>query len=360
MPVRTRPDLYGLAGFKTVPIPAGTTELASNELPFGPLGSVRAAVARAAGGVHRYPDNSGRLLRECLADRFGAPVTQVSLGAGSIALCLQLAQLTSAPGDEILFPRPSFEAYSLIARTVGATARPVPLRPDGRVDLVALAAAVNDRTRLVFVCTPNNPTGGVLGRAELEKFFDAVPEDVLIVLDEAYWEFVRYPDALDGMAYVRDQAAAGRDNLVALRTFSKAFGLAGMRIGYSLSSEDIAERLRRLALPYSVGTVAQAAAVASLEADQELRQRCDEVVEQRELLRGELVGLGYRVPESGANFLWLGLGRHADLFRQHCLERRVLVKSFPGEGVRVTVGNATENDRFLSAVREFELPGMAS
>ncbi|MFE6665172.1 histidinol-phosphate transaminase [Streptomyces sp. NPDC057697] len=356
MPVRTRPDLDDLAGFSTVPIPADAVELASNELPFGPLDPVVEVIGRAAGRAHRYPDSSGRVLREHLAGRFGVTPGQVSLGAGSIALCLQLAQLTSAPGDEIVFPQPSFEAYSLIARTVGATARPVPLRPDGRVDLTALADAVGDRTRLVFVCTPNNPTGADLGRAELEKFFDSVPEDVLVVLDEAYWEFVRRPDALDGMAYVRDRSAAGRGNVVALRTFSKAYGLAGMRIGYGVSCEDVAERLRRLALPYSVSSVAQAAAVASLDADEALAVRCAAVIEERERVRAELLGLGHEVPLSGANFLWLGLGPHADAFRRHCLERGVLVKAFPGEGIRITVGTADENARFLAAAAEFRTP----
>jgi histidinol-phosphate aminotransferase len=356
MPVRTRPDLDDLAGFSTVPIPADAIELAANELPFGPLDPVIEVIGRAAGRVHRYPDSSGRVLREHLAGRFGVTPGQVSLGAGSIALCLQLAQLTSEPGDEIVFPWPSFEAYSLIVRTVGATARRVPLRPDGRVDLTALADAVGDRTRLVFVCTPNNPTGADLGRAELEKFFDSVPEDVLVVLDEAYWEFVRRPDALDGMAYVRDRSAAGRGNVVALRTFSKAYGLAGMRIGYGVSSEDVAERLRRLALPYSVSSVAQAAAVASLDADEALAVRCAAVIEERERVRTELLGLGHEVPVSGANFLWLGLGPHADAFRRHCLERGVLVKAFPGEGVRITVGIGDENARFLAAAAEFRTP----
>ncbi|MFI9585706.1 histidinol-phosphate transaminase [Streptomyces sp. NPDC052236] len=351
--LRLRPGLGDLPVFRSAPAGAGGIKLDSNELAFGPLPGVRDATADAVREVNRYPDNSGADLTRRLAETYGLPVETISLGPGSVGLCMQLLQITCEAGDEVIIPWRSFEVYPTLARTAGAVVRAIPLTPAHKPDLVAMAAAITDRTRLVFVCTPNNPTGTVLGREELERFFDAVPGDVLVVLDEAYWEFVGDPDALDGIAYVKERIRRGRHNVVALRTFSKAYGLAGVRVGYCVSAEPVADMLARVAVPYAVNTVAQRAAVASLACVSELRTRVGVVALERERTREALVKWGYEVPPSGGNFLWLPLGEASEPFRQHCLDRRIRVRALAGEGVRVTVGEPHENDELLAAADTF-------
>ncbi|MEV0698431.1 histidinol-phosphate transaminase [Saccharopolyspora sp. NPDC050389] len=352
MTVRTRADLDQLPAYvagRTIP---GSIKLASNEVSEGPLPSAVAAINQAAGEVHRYPDMGVGLLTEALAARFGVDPERIAVGCGSVALCEQLVQATCTAEDEVIFPWRSFEAYPIITHVVGAKQVRVPLTSEHALDLEAMLAAITPATRLIFVCTPNNPTGTLLRRAELESFLDRVPSDVLVVLDEAYFEFVSDPDGPDGVEIARE-----RENVASMRTFSKAYGLAGLRVGYTVAPPKVAAALRKVAIPFSVNALAQVAAIASLEAQDELQKRCANVIAERERVHRELVAIGYEVPETQANFVWLPLGERTAEFNEHCLENRVVVRAFVGEGARVTIGQPEENDAFLAAARSFDRIG---
>jgi histidinol-phosphate aminotransferase len=348
MTVRTRADLDQLPGYvpgRTIP---GAIKLASNEVSAGPLPSVVEAISQAAAGVNRYPDNSAAALVSRLATRLNVDPGRIAVGCGSVSLCQQLVQATCTENDEVVFGWRSFEAYPIITQVVGARQRRVPLGPGHALDLDAMAAAVTPATRLVFVCSPNNPTGPALRREELVRFLDAVPPDVLVVLDEAYREFVTDPAVPDGV-----ELTTSRDNVAVLRTFSKAYGLAGLRVGYCVAAPRVAEAVRRVYVPFSLNSVAQAAALAALDAHDEVMARCGAVVGERERVRDELLAAGYEVPETQANFVWLPLGGATDRFNDHCLARKVVVRAFLGEGARVTIGTPEENDAFLAAARTF-------
>jgi len=281
-----------------------------------------------------------------LAQRLDVPADRLAVGCGSVSLCTQLVQATCSDGDEVVYAWRSFEAYPILVRVVGAVPVPVPLTAEFGHNLEAMLAAITPRTRMLFVCSPNNPTGTVVRRAELERFLDAVPTEVLVVLDEAYIEFVRDPAVADGIAL-----AAQRPNVVVLRTFSKAYGLAGLRVGYCYAAPDVVAAVRKVAVPFAVSTIAQAAAIASLDAADELLARCDDVALERVRVRDALIAAGFTVPETQANFVWLPLGEGAAAFAEKCAEAGVLVRAFAGDGVRVTVGTPAENDAFLAAAR---------
>jgi histidinol-phosphate aminotransferase len=242
--------------------------------------------------------------------------------------------------------------YPLLAQVAGARAVQVPLtpgRPGGPADthdLDALAAAIDDTTRVVFVCNPNNPTGTAVRRGPLERFLDAVPEGTLVVLDEAYREFVTDPDVPDGLELMR-----GRPNVAVLRTFSKAWGLAGLRVGYLVAEDPaVADAVRRTHVPFSVSTLAQAAAVAALASADEVRRRCAAVVAERERLTAALRERGLDVADSQANFVWLPLGERTAEVAAALEARAVITRPFAGEGIRVTVGTPEEDDVFLDAL----------
>lgn len=349
MSVRTRADLEQLPAYvagRTVP---GSIKLASNEVSEGPLPAAVQAVNQAAAEIHRYPDMGVGKLTEALAKHLGTSPERIAVGCGSVALCQQLVQATCTPDDEVIFPWRSFEAYPIITQVVGAKQVKVPLTAGHELDLDAMAAAITPATRMIFVCTPNNPTGTSLRREDLESFLDRVPEDVLVVLDEAYFEFVTDPDAPDGAEITKRRA-----NVTALRTFSKAYGMAGLRAGYAVGPENVVAALRKVYIPFSVNSLAQVAALASLQAQEELRKRCANVVSERERVHRELTALGYEVPESQANFVWLPLGERTPAFNEHCLQNKVVVRAFGEEGARVTIGQPEENDAFLAAARSFK------
>jgi len=323
-------------------------KLASNEIAYPPLPSVVAAIAEAACIVNRYPDNGSVALTAALAERFDLPVEGIAVGCGSVSLCQQLLQSYTGPGDEVLCAWRSFEAYPLLVTVAGATLRPVPLR-DHTHDPDAMAAALTSATRVVFICNPNNPTGTALGTAAMQALLDAVGPDTLVVIDEAYREFVTDPDIPDGRDLMR-----GRANVCVLRTFSKAYGLAGLRVGYLLAeNRDIATAVRKTYVPFSVSTLAQVAALASLLAEDEMRERCAAVVAERGRVVAALADLGCPVPVSHANFVWLPLGEGALEFGSFCEARGVIVRPFPGDGARVTIGQPAENDSFLAAVTDW-------
>ncbi|GAB3555453.1 histidinol-phosphate aminotransferase [Actinopolyspora lacussalsi] len=348
MSVRIRSDLEKLPAYvagRTVP---GSVKLASNEVSAGPLPSVVEAITRAAHDVHRYPDMAATELVETLADRLVVTTDRIAVGCGSVALCQQIVQATCEPGDEVVFPWRSFEAYPILARVAGAEEVRVPLTPEHELDLAGLLAAITPATRVVFVCTPNNPTGTSLRREDLEDFLRRVPPEVVVVLDEAYREFVTDPAAPDGVELTRQ-----RDNVVSLRTFSKAYGLAGLRVGYAVGAPEIITALRKVYIPFSVSAVAQRAAVASLSATAELERRCAEIATERTRVREALLELGYEVSASQANFVWLPLGERSAAFDAHCAENRVVVRAFAGDGVRITIGAPEENDALLKAAASF-------
>ncbi|MBB5823973.1 histidinol-phosphate transaminase [Micromonospora carbonacea] len=318
-------------------------KLASNEVPYGPLPGVVEAVAEAVAGSHRYPDMGVVALREALAERHGVHPDRIATGCGSVALAEHLVRATCLPGDELLYSWRSFEAYPIIAATSGATSVRVPNDAGHGHDLDAMAAAVTDRTRMVLVCNPNNPTGTAVRRAELDRFLDAVGEDVLVVIDEAYREFVTDAEVPDGLTYL------DRPNVVVLRTLSKAWGLAGLRIGFLVAAPEVAAAVRKVVTPFSTSMAAQAGALAALAQADEVQRRCALVVAERDRVTEALRKFVPDVPASQANFVWLPLGDRAVGFGKACEARGVIVRPFPGDGVRVTIGTPAENDAFLAA-----------
>lgn len=323
---------------------AEAVKLASNEVPYGPLPGVAEAIAAAAAGVHRYPDMAVVALREKLAARHHVPADRVATGCGSVALCEHLVRAACLPGDEVLYSWRSFEAYPIIVATAAATSVRIPNTPAHGHDLAAMAAAVTERTRVVVVCNPNNPTGTALRRAELDEFLSAVPETVLVVIDEAYREFVTDPDVPDAIA-----AYADRPNVVVLRTLSKAWGLAGLRIGFLVAHTDVATAVRKVVTPFSTSSVAQAAALAALDQPEEVRRRCEVVIAERDRVGEAIRELGVAVPRTQGNFVWLPLGDRSAGFAAACEARGVIVRPFQGDGVRVSIGAPAENDAFLAA-----------
>ncbi|MCL2731612.1 MAG: histidinol-phosphate transaminase [Actinomycetia bacterium] len=329
--------------------PAGPAfKLSSNENPYPPLPGVLEAATAAAGSFNRYPDMACAALTAELAERFGVPASHVATGTGSVGVAQQLLQATSGPGDEVIYAWRSFEAYPIITRISGAAAVQVPLDAEERHDLDAMADAVTDRTRLIFVCNPNNPTGTVVRRAALERFLDRVPSDVLVVLDEAYREFITDAEVPDGVDVYRD-----RPNVAVLRTFSKAYGLAGLRVGFAIAHEPVAAALRKTAVPFGVSQLAQDAAVASLRAEPALLERVARLVTERTRVVEALTGQGWTVPETQANFVWLRLGERTTDFAAACERAGVTVRPFAGEGVRITVGETEANAIMLRTAEAF-------
>ncbi|MEV0355950.1 histidinol-phosphate transaminase [Nocardia sp. NPDC050697] len=346
MTAHIRPDLATIPAYVPGRDHPGATKLASNETTLGPLPAAAKAIAEAAELANRYPDNHAVELRTALAAFLGVPAERVAAGCGSVALCQELVQITcGSPADEVIFAWRSFEAYPIVTQVGNATAVPVPLTPELTHDLDAMAAAVTEHTRLIFVCNPNNPTGTAHGRAALERFLDAVPAHVLVVLDEAYFEYLRLTpgDHPDGVEIARD-----RPNVVVLRTFSKAYGLAGLRVGYAVGDPAVITALMKVHIPFSVNRVAQAAAIASLEARPELLDRTGALIAERDRVRDALLAAGYPVPPSEANFVWLALGEHNAAFAEAAAAAGVLVRPYGADGVRVTTGDPHENDQFLT------------
>ncbi|MFV2172580.1 histidinol-phosphate transaminase [Actinomadura sp. LOL_016] len=333
---------------KVVTSPDGRSfKLSSNESPEGPLPSVLDAIADAARNVNRYPDNNATSLTEAIAGFCGVPADHVAVGCGSVGVSQMLLEAVAEPGAEIVYAWRSFEAYPLLVALSGATSVQVPLK-DETHDLAAMADAITEHTRLIFVCNPNNPTGTAVRRAELEAFLDRVPADCLVVLDEAYREYIRDDEVPDGLTMYGD-----RPNLAILRTFSKAYGLAGLRIGYLVAHPEVAAAIRKTFLPFSVNSVAQTAAIASLHATGELLARVEETVKERDRVRGTLVADGWTVPHTEANFVWLRLGDRTMDFSAACDAQGVSVRPFPDEGARVSIGSPAENDAFLAVARDF-------
>ncbi len=368
-----RPDLADIPAYVPGKDRPGVLKLASNEMAHGPLPSVVDRIREVAAGANRYPDMGATGVRGALADYLGLDPAQVAVGTGSSALCQQLVLATCADGDEVIFPWRSFEAYPILARVAGAVPVAVPLTTDHRHDFDAMAAAVTDRTRLIFVCNPNNPTGTISTAAELEAFLDRVPGDVVVALDEAYIEFVDGFDPADPSRTGLDTPNAlevirRRPNVVGLRTFSKVWGLAGLRIGYMFGAEDLVTAVNKVCIPFSVTAVSQAAAEACLDARAELLERVAEVRAERVRVTDAInaaAGEDIVVPGTQANFIWIpedrvaplaarvpGAGGSADsaAVAAAVAGRGVIVRCFAGEGLRITVTDRAEGDRLLEAL----------
>ena len=345
MSARLRPELDGLPVYvpgKTVP---GAVKLASNETVFGPLPSVRAAIERATDCINRYPDNGCVELKAALANHLDFDPENIAVGCGSVSLCQQLVQITASAGDEVIFGWRSFELYPPQVRVAGATAIRVPLT-DHTYDLYAMLAAVAEHTRLIFVCNPNNPTSTVVDPDALTRFVEAVPPHILIAIDVAYVEYIRDGMLPDSLGLVRTHS-----NVVVLRTFSKAYGLAGLRVGYAIGHPEVIIALDKVYVPFTVSSVAQAAAIASLDAADELLARTDALVAERVRVSAALRDAGFALPPSQSNFVWLPLGPRTQDFVERAAEARIVVRPYGTDGARVSIGAPQENDAMLRFAR---------
>lgn len=332
------------------PVPSSSDlvayKLSSNENPYPPLPGVLDATVRAVAQMNRYPDMGNVAMTAALSARLGVDADRIAFGTGSVAVLYHLLQATCEAGDEVVYAWRSFEAYPIAVAITGATAVPVPLGPGAAHDLAAMEAAVTPSTRVVLLCTPNNPTGPALRQAEVVEFLAAVPDDVLVVVDEAYVEFVTDPERVRGL-----DLAGLHPNVVVLRTFSKAYGLAGFRVGYCVAAPEVAAAVRAVALPFGVSVPAQAAVVASLEAEPALLERVSALVGAREKLVTGLRGLGFAMPEAQGNFVWLPsgprTGAYAEAFGAAALSVRPYAAGDDQDGIRITVGEPEANARVL-------------
>ena len=337
-PVIARP---GLEGFK----------LSSNESPFDPLPAVQEAI-RLADRPNVYPDPSASPLREKLAELLRIRPSNIVAGTGSLAVLNDVLQVFAGrrpdgTADEVIHAWRSFESYPISIGQTGAHGVPVALRPDMTHDLEGMLAAVTERTRVMILCTPNNPTGPALGHAEVKDFLLRLPSHVLVVIDEAYVEYVRGDDRLDAMAVHREFA-----NVLVLRTFSKAHGLAGLRVGYAIARERVIKHLEAVAVPFSVSQAGQMAAIASLDALPDVLERVERTVQEREWFRTELSSAGLHIPEAQGNFVWLPWGERSAEFTALCNAQAVAVRQFAAEGVRVSIGLREAHLRVLGIVRD--------
>ena len=336
-------------GKPPTPQPGLTTyKLSSNENPYPPLPGVLEAAMRAAESMNRYPDMGNTALYDALSTNLGVPADDLAVATGSVALIYQLFNAFCDPGDEVIYAWRSFEAYPIAATAAAATSVQVPVLDDGRHDLDSMAAAVTDRTKVVIVCTPNNPTGPAVTQADLDAFLAKVPPHVLVVVDEAYLEFVRMDDAIDGLATYR-----AHSNVVLTRTFSKAYGLAGFRVGYAVGPAALAGALRAVSLPFGVSSIAQAAAIASLASTVALFERVDALVAERSRVVAAVRDAGWELPDAQGNFVWFPLGERTTDFAAAADELGIVVRPFAGVGARVSIGETEANDRLITLAQTF-------
>ncbi|MFZ4896613.1 histidinol-phosphate transaminase [Plantibacter sp. Mn2098] len=346
--MKLRPEIAALPPYKQgKPAAADAFKLSSNETPFPPLPAVHEAIVAAAADVNRYPDGGALRLRQTIADWQGVSVDRIHVGSGSLAILSQFINAAAGPGDEILYAWRSFEAYPGLVTVAGATSVQIANRPDGSHDLDAMAAAVTDRTRLIIVCTPNNPTSTIVTKDAFAAFVAAVPSDVLIVLDEAYREFVTDPDAVNGIPLLD-----AHPNVIVLRTFSKAYGLAGLRIGWAIGHPAILEAARNAALALSITAAAQDAAAAAIAHLPEIETRSAEISTRRDQVAGALREQGWFIPEANGNFVWLALGAESVAANDVFVANGIVGRLFPGDGLRISIGEEESVENLLTAAAE--------
>lgn len=324
---------------------AEVIKVASNENPWSPVPEVLAAIAEAASGVNRYGDNRATVLVGAISEWLEVDRAGVTIGCGSSGLLQQLFMVYVDAGDEVLFPYPSFEIYPIFSTQFGANKVTVPLT-DYAFDLDAVAAAITPKTKLIFLATPNNPTGTSVSVDELREFLQGVPTDVIVVIDEAYREFS--DPALGDPASLLDDFP----NVVITRTFSKAFGLAGMRTGYALCHPEIVRELEKVRLPFSVNNLAQAGALAAIQHRDKVLERVEVLVAERARCAEVLAQSGVSVPPPQANFIFIPTGEETAAIAANMEQLGVITRPFPNFGLRITVGSPEENDRWLHAFLE--------
>ena len=352
---RVRPAVAAMASYRPGKSAAqaedehGITDaikLASNENPYPPVPAVVEAIAAAAGDVNRYGDHRAADLRAAIAGWLDVDVDRVAAGCGSVGLLQQLLLAYVDPGDEVVYPWPSFEAYPIDVQLTGGVEVTVPL-VDHTFDLEAVAAAVTDRTKLVLLANPNNPTGTAVHVDQLRRLVEQVPGDVLVVVDEAYREFVT-ADLGDPITDLQP----GHPNVVVLRTFSKAFGLAALRTGYAVADPEVVVELDKVLIAFAVNHLAQVASLAAIAARDEVQAVVDRITAERDRVVASLRADGWDLPDAHANFVYLSLGSRTDVVFPEMEKRGVVVRPFPGVGMRVTIGTPAQNDRFLATLAE--------
>jgi histidinol-phosphate aminotransferase len=354
MPLKVHPDIASLSPYVPgKPIEelqrelglARVIKLASNENPLGPSPKALAAVSEGTTTLHRYPDGGAFRLREALADRWKSTPDQVILGNGSDEILGLLARTLLAPGDEAVMADQTFVIYKMEVTAAHGKPIVVPLK-HWRHDLQAMADAITDRTRLLFLCNPNNPTGTMVPADEVELLLARVPAHVVVVFDEAYFEYVRDSRFPDSMAYVKQ----GR-NVIVLRTFSKIYGLAGLRIGYGVATTEITNILNRVRPPFNANSLAQRAALAALGDDEHVaRSRAVNEAGMEQMVKG-LTALGFAPIPSQANFVYVDVGRDGHAVFEAMLREGIIVRHIEGCMVRVTIGLEEENREFLAALK---------
>lgn len=325
--------------------PGDIVKLTANEGPDGPFPGVVDAASAVLSESNRYPDNACWDLGHALANELGVDFSNLLFGAGSVALVAEIATATGGPGTNIVYGWPSFVMYRFASIWAGSEHKEIPLRDDFTLDLDAMRDAIDDETRVVIVCNPNNPTGTIRHADDVEAFIDSVPASVLVVVDEAYHEFVTDPRYRTEIP-----VAVERPNVAVLRTFSKIYALAAHRIGYAVAHADVLTELRKAQAPLTVNAVAQAAALASLGQTEELERRRAENEARRHHLMGALAERGVDMAESHTNFVFFDLGERAEEIVEEMTAKGVLVRGFGGNWVRMTIGDDVENRRFLDAL----------
>lgn len=327
-------------------------KLASNESPFPPLPEVEAVITEELARLNRYPDAAARSLRAALADRHAVDTPQIAVGNGSCELIVHAGIALLDPGTTVVHADPSFAMYPHLAAVSGAEGIGVPLAPDGGHDFDAMAAVVDERTRLIIICNPNNPTGVYRSADDIERFLDRVPDDLAVLVDEAYYDFVSAPDR--GRVSV---LARTRPNLLVTRTFSKAYGLCGLRVGYGIGSASWVAALDAVRQPFNTNHLAQVAALESLRHPAAIQERVDEAIRERERVAGALVAMGVPFTPSHGNFILMeppGSGMDARALHEDLLTRGVIVRDGSALGcpgtLRITIGAPAENDAFVAAL----------
>ncbi len=322
-------------------------KLASNENPLPPLPSIVDAVSAAARGANRYADHRATALRARYATSVGVDPAMVTVGCGSVGLLQQVALTYFDPGDEVVYPWRSFEVYPVYTRLMSAVEVTVPLTAGHAFDLEAVVAAVTPATKAILLSTPNNPSGTALSTAQMGAMLERIPSEVMVVIDEAYREFLD-PALGDPIADLLPRFA----NVVVTRTCSKAQGMAAIRLGYLVAHPDVVAMIDRTLFPFAVNGMAQAAGLAALDAAGEIAARVADIVTERERVLAELRGLGWTIPDQQANFVYLPLGAHTDAIYVAMERRGVVTRPFSGEGIRVTISTPQENDRWTRTLAE--------
>ncbi len=324
----------------------GSIKLASNENPVGPSPKGIAAIAGCINNLHRYPDGAAHYLKGAISEKFGCSPSEIILGNGSNELLDIIVRTFLLEGEEAIFAEPSFVVYKMSVQAAGRRGVAIPLK-SGKHDLSAMADAINDRTKIIFIANPNNPTGTMNTQKEMGAFMARVPKDAIVVVDEAYFEYVTNPEYPDTFKYFKD----GR-NIIILRTFSKIYGLAGLRIGYGFAPARLVDLMNRVRAPFNTNSIAQAAALAALSDDEHVKESVRVNEGGKKYLYAELTKMGVDYLPTQANFIWIDLHSDARKLYDALLRKGVIVRPMGPTRIRVTIGLMKENERFVKALRE--------